>query len=200
MKLLVLILLFTLLSACSSLSGGDDSSGTRFYSLSSLPPVTASNTKLRIGVGPVEIPRLLNRPQIISRKNLHEIKMAENHQWGGSYKEEIIQSLTDNLSSLLKTDSVEQYPWKFSFKPSYQVRINIERFDGEIGKNITLKARWRLLKNNKEILVKQTLINTSIHGKSYGDYVKAQSQALETFSKRIADKIKRLQFKLSRLR
>ncbi|RTZ66878.1 MAG: hypothetical protein DSZ29_02155 [Aquificaceae bacterium] len=193
MKLFLFFLLSTLLSACSSLSGGEESlGGTRFYSLSSLPPVTASNAKLRIGVGPVEIPRLLNRPQIISRKNSNEIKMAENHQWGGSYKEEIIQSLTDNLSVLLKTNSVEQYPWKFSFKPSYQVRINIERFDGEIGKNVTLKARWRLLKQNKEILVKQTLINTPVHGKSYGDYVKAQSQALQDFSKQIADKIKRL--------
>ncbi len=194
MKLLLVLLLSTLLGACSSLSGGgeDDSGNTRFYSLSSLPAVTTSNTKLRIGVGPVEIPRLLNRPQIISRKNSNEIIMAEKHQWGGSYKEEIIQSLTDNLSTLLKTDSVEQYPWKFSFKPSYQVRINIERFDGEIGKNISLKARWRLLQNNKEILVKQTLINTPVHGKSYSDYVKAQSQALEVFSKQITDKIKRL--------
>ncbi|HIO92360.1 MAG TPA: membrane integrity-associated transporter subunit PqiC [Leucothrix mucor] len=189
------ILLFPLLlSACSTLSGGDESGGTRFYSLSSLPPVAASN-KLRIGVGPLEIPRLLNRPQIISRKNSNEIKMAENHQWGGSYKEELIQTLADNLSSLLKTDSIEQYPWKFAFKPSYQIRVNIERFDGEIGKSITLKARWRLLRNNKEILVKQTLVNTPIHGNSYTDYVKAQSQALETFSKKIADKIKYLRFK-----
>ena len=194
MKLFLFLLLSTLLGACSSLSGG--SKDTRFYSLSSLPPVTASNTNLRIGVGPVEIPRLLNRPQIISRKNSNEIKMTEDHQWGGSYKEEIIQSLTDNLSALLKTDSVEQYPWKFSFKPSYQVRINIERFDGEIGKSVTLKARWRLLKNNTEILVKQTLINISVDGKSYGDYVKAQSLALQSLSKQIADKIKRLRFKL----
>ncbi len=191
--LLSTLLLSLFISACSTLSSSDDSGDTRFYSLSSLPPVTASNTKLRIGIGPVEIPRLLNRPQIVSRKNSNEIKMAEKHQWGGSYKEEIIQSLTDNLSALLKTDSVEQYPWKFSFKPSYQVRINIERFDGEIGKNIILKARWRLLKNNKEILVKQALINTNANGKNYVSYIKAQSKALEIFSRQIANKIKNLQ-------
>jgi len=181
------------LTACSGIAGNNldngssGSGGTRFYSLSALSPTTAAtNSNLHIGVGPIEIPRLLNRPQIVSRKNTTEIKVAEQHQWGGSYKEELIQVITDNLASLLKTESIEQYPWKFAFKPHYQVRINIERFDGQLGKNIVLKARWRLIKDNKEILVKQALINTPVPGKNYNNYVKAQSQALATLSRRIA--------------
>lgn len=161
-----------------------------FYALSSLPPSNASNQGLRIGVGPLEIPRLLNRPQIISRKNSAEVIMSENHQWGGSYKEELIQTLTDNLSALLKTENVETYPWKFSFKPAYQIRINIERFDGQVGKSVTLKARWRLLRNNKEVFVKRAVINTKVKGKSYTDYIKAHSQTLATFSQQIAKHIK----------
>jgi uncharacterized lipoprotein YmbA len=170
----------------------DNLGGTRFYALSSLPPAAISHSTLRIGVGPLQIPRLLNRPQIVSRKNSNEINMAELHQWGGSYREELIQVMTDNLSALLKTDRIEQYPWKFAFKPSYQVRIHIEQFDGQLGKNITLKARWRLLKNNKELLSKLALINMPIKGKTYGDYVKAQSKALAVFSQKIATKIKQL--------
>ena len=198
MKLLYILLFSVAFSACTSLIEGDTESvvsnlgGTRFYSLSSLSPATETNATLRIGVGPLQIPRLLNRPQIISRKNSNEINMAELHQWGGSYEEELMQVMTDNLSTLLKTDSIEQYPWKFSFKPSYQVRINIERLDGTIGEIVTLKARWRLLKNNKELLVKRALINTPIQGKSYEAYVKAQSKALEALSRQIASEIGQL--------
>ena len=191
MKNLALIFLFGLLTACSSLTGSSDAGlgGTRFYSLSSLPPAIVNPNPLRIGIGPVKIPRLLNRPQIISRKNQSEIEMAEFHQWGGSYKEELIQALSDNLSSLLKTENIEQYPWKISFKPHYQVRINIERFDGQLGKNVVLKARWRLLKNNQEILVKRAVINTPVANNSYNAYVSAQSKALITLSKRIVARI-----------
>ena len=191
----ILLLIALLTTACTSLREEGQTSvvsnlgGTHFYSLSSLPPASNPQSKMRIGVGPVQIPRLLTRPQIISRKNSNEINMAELHQWGGSLREEITQVTTDNLSALLKTDHIEQYPWKFAFKPHYQVRINIERLDGKIGKNVTLKARWRLLKNNKELLSKRALINTPVHGKRYGDYVKAQSKALEIFSRQIADKI-----------
>jgi len=186
-------MLFSILTACSTTSSKDGQNnlgGTHFYSLSSLPPEAALNNKLRIGVGPLEIPRLINRPQIVSRKDDTEIIMAELHQWGGSHKEELIQVISDNLSSLLGTEKIEQYPWKFAFKPAYQVRINIERFDGELGKNITLKARWRLIQNNKEVLVKRAVIQSKINGKGYNAYVKAQSQALKDLSQQIAQQIK----------
>lgn len=189
------LLIVTLSSACSSIKGKADSTeglgGTHFYSLTALKPTGENQSKLRIGIGPIEIPRLLNRPQIISRRNETEINMAELNQWGGSFKEELIQAITDNISSLQKTDNIEQYPWKFSFHPNYQVRIDIERFDGELGKYILLKARWRLLKDKHEILVKRAVINTPISdGKSYNSYVKAQSKALITLSKQISMQIK----------
>ncbi len=185
--------LMLVISGCASTLeslASPSSDKPHFYALSSLSPSNNNNQKLRIGVGPLEIPRLLNRPQIISRKNSAEVVMSEQHQWGGSYKEELIQTLTDNLSSLLKTENIERYPWKFAFKPAYQVRIDIERFDGQIGKSVTLKARWRLLKNNKEILVKRAVINTPVKGKSYTDYIKAHSQTLATFSRQIAQQIR----------
>jgi uncharacterized lipoprotein YmbA len=167
--------------------------GTHFYSLVALAPMsTANKNQLRVGVGPVEIPRLLNRPQIISRKDNTEILMAEKHQWGGSYKEELIQALTDNLSNLLNTDNIEQYPWKFSFKPAYSVRVNIERFDGQLGKSVTLKARWRLYKGTQEILVKRNVITEVVKGRGYSDYVKAQSKALTVLSKKITSQMLQL--------
>jgi len=192
----ITVLVIVTLSGCTTLTEKGASGvvsnlgGTRFYALSSLPPALNPDATLRIGVGPLHIPRLLNRPQIVTRKNSNEINMAELHQWGGSYREELLQVMTDNLSTLLKTDHIEQYPWKFAFKPNYQVRIHIEKFDGQLGKNITLKARWYLLKNNKEQLSKLALIDIAIQGKTYGDYIKAQSKALAVFSHQIAVKIK----------
>ncbi|MEE9446089.1 MAG: PqiC family protein [Cocleimonas sp.] len=191
-KISLILLLLSSLSACSSVLNTPDSAlgGTHFYSLVALAPVsTANKNQQRFGIGPVEIPRLLNRPQIISRKDNTEILMAEKHQWGGSYKEELTQALIDNLSKLLNTDNIEQYPWKFSFKPAYSVRIDIERFDGQLGKAVTLKARWRLFKGEKEVLVKRSVITVAIKGRGYTAYVKAQSRALAQLSETIASKI-----------
>ncbi len=88
--LLLLSVALTNLSGCASTFDAitaPASDKSHFYALSSLPPSNASNKNLRIGVGPLEIPRLLNRPQIVSRKDSAEVIMSEQHQWGGSYKE-----------------------------------------------------------------------------------------------------------------
>lgn len=200
-KNLIILPLIIFLAACSSSDSGPGAGsigGTRFYSLSSpLPNSSVINNELSVGIGPVEIPRLLNRPQIVSRKDNTEIIIAEMHQWGGSYKEELIKALTDNFSSLLKTERIEEYPWKSSFKPNYQVRIDIESFDGQIGKSAVLNARWRLVKNNKELLVKRAVIEVpvsatgSTSSSSYGAYVKAQSQAVSRLSQEIVTYIQK---------
>jgi len=192
----VFILIFSALSGCSSNSSSGNLGGTHFYSLSSMKPTAAASAnKISIGIGPVEIPRLLNRPQIVSRKNKSEIIMSESHQWGGSYKEELNKAITDNLSVLLKTEKIEQYPWKSTFQPDYQVRIDIESFDGDINnpthKNVTLNARWRLLKNDKELLVKRALITVPLKGSGYTAYVNAQSEALTQFSREVVTQIRK---------
>lgn len=195
----VFIFIFSGLGGCSS-SSSTNLGGTHFYSLSSMTPSVASSTnKMSIGIGPVEIPRLLNRPQIVSRKNKSEIIMSESHQWGGSYKEELIKAITDNLSVLLKTEKIEQHPWKSTFKPDYQVRIDIESFDGEIdstttsatNRTVTLNARWRLLKHDKELLVKRALITVPLKSSSYAAYVNAQSEAITRFSREVVAQIRR---------
>jgi len=188
---MILLCFIAGLAGCSSL-GGDGIAETRFYSLSALPPAPdAGNNALRIGIGPVEIPRLLNRPQIVTRKNNNEVSMSERHQWGGAYKEEIIQTLTDNLAALLKTERIERYPWRFGFKPAYQVRIDLEQLDGQPGAEVLLKARWRLIRDNREVVVKRAIIRQKVAGKDFSAYIKTQSGALAELSRQIAITIKK---------
>ena len=70
-KSFIIMPLLIILAACSSSDSGPGAGsigGTRFYSLSSpLPNSSVINNELSLGIGPVEIPRLLNRPQIVSR-------------------------------------------------------------------------------------------------------------------------------------
>lgn len=183
-----------LMSACSS-GGGGSLGGTRFYSLQSTGLALSAkpnraNSKLKVGVGPIRLTRLLRRPQIVTRKSGTEIAMAERHQWGGLLKEDLIQTLSDNFSSLLGTENTEQYPWKLSFKPNYSVRINIDQLDGELGGIVTLKAHWRLSKGRKEIAVNNTTLQQKVRGDDYNAYVTAQSEVLYKLSELISKQMR----------
>jgi uncharacterized lipoprotein YmbA len=193
LKLLPLLLVSTLtLSACSSLGGGDD---TRFYALkavalSSNEKAPQANPNLRIGVGPVSLTRLLRRPQIVTRKSGTEIAMAEEHQWGGILKEDLTIVMADNFAGLLGTENIEQYPWKLDFKPQYHVRIDIEQLDGQLGGNVTLKARWRLMKGREEIRVMNSTLSSPVKGGDYNAYVAAQSDVLYKLTQLIVKEMK----------
>ncbi len=190
-KIAFSLLLLSTLTGCSSGIVSDKS--THFYSLSAIAPSTKLATKqLHLGVGPIKLPRLLKRPQIITRKNQHEIDMSEQHQWGGSLKEDITQTVADNLGNLLGTEQVEHFPWKRHFKADYQVRIHIEKMDGELDGKAHLKARWWLRVGNAgtDKLAEYSSYNVEVKDKDYASYAAALSQLLYQLSQEIAGYIK----------
>ena len=187
---LLLLPLFLLVTGCSTLGGGKDT--THFYSLSSFDSASAlTNNPLKLGIGPVRLPHRLKRPQIVTRINQNELYVNEQYQWAGSLKEDITQVLTDNLSALLGTEQIEKYPWKRHYKPDYRVRIQIEQLDGEPGKSVTLKARWWLRNNlsNKLSPAKKSTFSVPVQGKDFTQYVAAQSRAIYQLSQAIASDI-----------
>lgn len=186
-KLAFILPLLFLLHGCSSLAGGTE---TRFYSLSasSKPDEKLAGSAVKLGVGPVKLPQLLKRPQIVTRINQNELKIVEEHQWAGSLKEDITQALTDNLSSLLGTEQIQKFPWKRAFKPTYQVRVNIERLDGEPGEKVLLQARWwlRTPTSGTDLLARKSSFEAQTKGNDYNAYVAALSDAVYQLSIEIA--------------
>lgn len=185
-KLSVIACLVLGLQACTA-----NSQGTRFYSLVALSPITQTpQPDLKIGVGPIYLPRALKRPQLVIRKNATELTLAEDHQWVGSLREDVMRIMSENLANALGTARIEAYPWKQSFRPHYQIRLNIERLDGELGKSVTLKARWRLIKQKKIQKVQAFQVTIPTKGQQYNDYVRAQSQALTALTHAIQQSIR----------
>lgn len=175
---------------CSGIVADDE---TKFYALSPADVATPSgDSKLKLGIGPVRIPHMLSRPQLVVRTEQHQINVLEQHQWGGSLKEEVAQIVIDNLSANLGTEQVEHFPWKNAFKPDYQVRIRIERMDGIPGGEVVMKARWWLRKGNAptDQLAEYSTYRVQTADKSYPAYVAALSNTLEQLSAEIAKAIK----------
>jgi len=173
---------------------------TRFYTLTSSSPSEKkslsdpSSHNLAIGIGPIVFPEYLNRPQIVTRAGRNELRIAEFHRWAGTLRDEFCLALTENLSALLSTDRVFIYPWK-SFVPiDYQVALYLTRFDGEIGGNIILSSRLRILGGNdkKVLLSKKATFSVSAEGESYEALVAAQNRALAHLSVEIAEAIIKL--------
>ena len=76
----------------------------------------------------------------------------------------------------------------------YQVTVDVSRFDGTLGENAWLNARWSILdgENKKVLAMHRSLINEPSGAPSYKAMVEAQSRALAKLSREIADAIKEI--------
>ena len=143
----------TVLSTAFSLLGCNltTSELTHFYVLTSLPqserlhPIANDKLDLAVGVGPVELPGYLDRPQMVTRASATRLDMAEFEQWAEPLQDSVARILAENLSLLLSTNDVELFPWKRSTRFDYQVIVSILQFEAEASGSVWLRARWTIL-------------------------------------------------------
>ena len=178
------------LAACSSASDP-----TRFYVLGPVdsaaqPARPASGRDLKVGVRQVEMPRYLERSQIVTRASPNRLELAEFHQWGAPLRLAVPALLGENLSRLLPSDQVQVFPWGRAFTPDVQVLVEISRLEGALNADSVLVARWRIYnRTGAEIRTASTKVSEP-SGRDYESLVAAQSRLLGALSREIAEALR----------
>ena len=153
---LTLLLICLIPTGCFSLDPKPDPS--RFYALTSLPRTgqraenTAGTNALALGIGPVKFPGYLDRQQLVTRISQNRFAVAENDRWAEPLEENFSRVLSQNLSILLQTDRMVAYPWERSQRPTYQVQVEVLRFEPNAEQLVELWARWIILDDAKKTL------------------------------------------------
>ncbi len=172
-----------------------------FYTLSAIsaanekadPAVAASN--LAIGVGPVQTPQVLDRPQIVTRSGPNKIALDEFHRWAVPLQANFARVLAENIATLLPTDQVAVYPWEVAFRPDYRIALDIRHFEGQWGNNVLLDVVWRVTDraDQNTLALKKSLITEPLTVVDYEMLVASKSQAIARLSREIVQEIRRLQ-------
>ncbi|MBW1896025.1 MAG: membrane integrity-associated transporter subunit PqiC [Deltaproteobacteria bacterium] len=190
--MLALVALWIALAGCAS------SPPSRFYMLTPLHGSEEESTQkanercMLIGVGPIEVPAYLDRPQIITRISQNELDLAEFHKWAEPLKDSLARVLVQNLSTLLCTKGVFSFPWKDATKVDYQITLDVIRFDGSVGGTVSLVAQWSIFdgEGKEMIATGKSYIKEMAEGGDFKALVAAQSLALANLSRQIASAIR----------
>ncbi len=179
-----------------ALAGCAGSEPVRYYVLSAVPvavqtgPGGAVGQDTAVGVGPVELPEYLDRPQIVTRTSRNELSMADFDRWAESLKDNTLRVLAENLAALLPSQRVTVYPWKRATPVDYQVTVQVSRFDRLENGESVLAARWRVLDGGgRELLSRMSTYRETPAGPDYAATVAAMNQNLEAFSRDVALRI-----------
>jgi len=188
------LLLAVVLVGLTGCAGATDP--TRFYVLapmgasSATSRPSASAGDLRVGVRAVELPRYLERSQIVTRASANRLELAEFHQWGAPLRIAVPAVLAENLARLLPSDQVQVFPWGRSFTPDAQVLVEITQLEGALNADTTLTARWRILGRAGAEVRAGTSRLSEPSGRDYESLVAAHSRLLGALSRDIAEALR----------
>ena len=185
-------LLIGMLSGCAS------SPPVHFYQLSAEAAADGSGPatvgeELRIAVGPISLPEVVDRPQLVVRSGPNQVTMIDEHRWVESLKGKIPRVIAENLGRLLATGQVWAYPQNATGSFDYRVLVDIQRFESTPGQMAAIDALWTIQRPSKEGTVSKTgrsTVQQPIAGQGYDALVSAHSRALAAISREIAEAIR----------
>ena len=171
--------------ALLTLTGCPGNAPTRLYVLTPTTdkPASTSPQGVAIGVGPITLPKYLDRPQIVTRVAANSLDQANLDQWGGDLNDNITRVVATNLSNLLATDRVSLYPWKDGAPVDFQVTMDISRFEQDKDGSAVLNVFWSIV-NPKDGTV--LLMRRSSYTQSAGEPAASQSDNPRPFDAQAA--------------
>ncbi len=194
---LTFLLVCLIATGCFSLDPKPDPS--RFFALTSLPRTsqrarsTAETNALALGIGPVKFPGYLDRQQFVTRISQNRFAVAENDRWAEPLEENFSRVLSQNLSILLQTNRIVAFPWERNQRPTYQVQVEVLRFEPNAEQIVELWARWIILDDAKKpIGMKESFLTQPTRDKSTEASVAAMSEVVGGLSQEIAASIRGL--------
>ena len=177
------------------LAGCGTTRPSKFYILSPIPAgesVTATGNEPAIGLGPVVMPKYLDRPQIVQRAGDNQLLLAESHRWAEPLANNFTRVLAENLAATIPVDQVAVYPWSRTTRVDYQVSVDVMRFDADTNGNAVLSSDWKVLEteSNEVIAMKRSTFSEAALATDYAAIVAAQSRLLAAFAGEIAGVIR----------
>ncbi|CAG9224284.1 ABC_trans_aux domain-containing protein [Paraburkholderia sabiae] len=184
-----------LLSMCASVAfvNGCKSPPTSFYTLRADPSIERSSDMVHgaVVVGPVTVPELVDRPQLVTRVSGNEVALDEFARWGEPLRSGVAAAIAGDLTRLLGSERVSVSSQTVAGTESWRVRIDIVQFDSMPGEAVAIDALWTVrVAGRTTLLTGRSAVREPVSGSGYDALVAAHSRALATVSRDIAAAIR----------
>jgi hypothetical protein len=190
---------FAIMSATGCVKLGPRADPSRFFTLTPMPS-TARGTDgnpshlddVALGVGPIRFPGYLDRDELVTRVSDNHLIVADNDRWGEPLEDNFSRVLSQDLALLLSSERVTRFPWPSTVRPTYQVEIDVLRFEADTARRAQLLARWVLrdVATKEALSVRESRLGRSAKGRSAEESVVILSELLAEFSAEIADALR----------
>ena len=179
-----------------------------FYSYNAIPIPQAipASKNTRIMVGPVTLPAIYDRPQLVMKNANNTVQAYEYHRWSSSLKGDIANVVSSNIAITLKISNVWSFSQSMQSNFDYQVFLDVQNIESKSGEDVVVDVLWSIkpsnnLKNSAKpsanvnattatnVIMGRSLIMEPITEGGLNALVAAQSRAFSKVGQEIARSI-----------
>ena len=172
------------------LAAGCATPASRFYTLSPTPAPAGTPVAYSVAVGPVTIPAVIDRPQIVVSESPNQVRLDEFNRWVSPLQNNIGRVVAENLVAMLGTPRVTLSPQLLAADVNYRVGIEVQTFESAPGQAATLDAVWTVARTKDgRSRTGRTTVREAAPDKSYEALAAAHSRAVARLSRDIADAV-----------
>ncbi len=183
--LVILYALAALATGCAS------SPPARFYTLNAIATPATTSSSLSVAAGPVSVPAVVDRPEIVVSTGANEVRLDEFNRWASPLQDNLSRVIAENLAAMLGTPRVTLFPQTLNADADYRVAIEVQRFESTPGKSATLDAVWTVRRTRDgKAQTGRTSVHEAVRDNSYDALAAAHSRAVARLSRNIADVIR----------
>jgi uncharacterized lipoprotein YmbA len=165
-----------------------------FYTLSPAASASAvsataasATADYAVAVGPVRVPEIVDRPQLVVRRGPTQVDLLEQHRWAQPLRAEIAQAVASHLRAALPGARVALDRDAAAQNADYRVALDISRFDATPGEAVTVQALWSIRPaNDKPAVSGQATVREAVRGAGNDDIAGAFSRAVTGIGRDIA--------------
>jgi hypothetical protein len=143
---------------------------------------------VKVGIKKIELPDYLLNPKMVVRRDGNEIVHSDFHRWGEDLDRAIGRIVGNHLLKRNVISLVSTIPWSETVEHDYEVRIQIDHFEGVGNASGRLEARWTIRNPGSGEIVKTgyTSASKDWNGSDYLVLASALSDTLSTLAGDIA--------------
>jgi len=172
-----------------------DTKPAAFYLLG--PTATPATERIegpRIIVGPVEFPRYLDRPQIVTRHSEGRIEIDEFARWAEPLNHTVPAVIAENLSALTGGTRIVPFLQIREMISDYRIVAMVSRFDTDEAGNTVLDAKWSVLRSTDKsyTMARHSIYRSNTSASDYEQRVASMNALLLRWSEDIATEIQRM--------
>ena len=179
------------------------------YSFNAAPisQATSSAKNTRIMVGPVTLPAMVDRPQLVLQNTNNTVQVYEYHRWANTLKGDVGDVIASNVAQALAISNVWNFAQSTQTNFDYQVFVDVQNVDTKLGSSVEVDVLWTIksaptTKSSSKAtalsvssgaiakpIMGRSLIREPVTGSGFEAVVAAQSRAFAKVGQEIARSI-----------